>query len=136
MYPIIGQCPVCGGELAVTRLHCDTCSTTIAGRFLLGRLARLSPEQIAFVETFVACEGKLNRVGEMLDVSYPKVRAQLDDVILSLGYSVDKDLDESENALKGVSEEERKRILDALAQGQITSEVAAKRLRGEEVDDV
>ena len=27
MHPVVGQCPVCGDELTVTRLHCRACDT-------------------------------------------------------------------------------------------------------------
>ncbi|NIP42573.1 MAG: DUF2089 family protein, partial [candidate division Zixibacteria bacterium] len=33
MHPIPGECPVCGGELIVTRLSCRQCDTVIQGRF-------------------------------------------------------------------------------------------------------
>ena len=53
MNPVIGQCPICGNHLHVTRLQCRNCDTTIDGHFTLGRLYQLSPEQLEFVETFL-----------------------------------------------------------------------------------
>ena len=38
----IATCPICSGELAVTRLHCRSCGTTLEGDFNVGRFARLS----------------------------------------------------------------------------------------------
>ncbi len=132
MYQVVGQCPVCGDELSVTRLHCRTCDTTIEGRFALDpAAARFTPEQWAFAETFIRCGGKINRVEKELDLSYPAVRARLDDLILALGYDPHAEAEEDgkleENA--GVSEEERRRILDDLAKGNISSEEAMRRLR-------
>ena len=127
MNPVIGQCPICKETLEVTRLHCPNCDTTIEGHFVLGRLSQLSTEQLAFVETFVRCEGKINRVGEELGVSYPTVRSRLTDVIRALGYEVGQE----EEPVGTISDEERKAILEQLAQGKITSEEAVKRLRGE-----
>jgi len=127
MNPVIGQCPICKETLEVTRLHCPNCDTTIEGHFVLGRLSQLSTEQFAFVETFVRCEGKINRVGEELGVSYPTVRSRLTDVIRALGYEVGQE----EEPVGTISDEERKAILEQLAQGKITSEEAVKRLRGE-----
>jgi hypothetical protein len=89
-------------------------------------LYQLSADQLAFIETFVRCEGKINRVGEELGVSYPTVRSRLTDVIRALGYEVGE-----EEPAATVSDEERKAILEQLAQGKITSEDAVKRLRGE-----
>ena len=127
MNPVIGQCPICKETLEVTRLHCPNCDTTLEGHFVLGRLSQLSAEQLAFVETFVRCEGKINRVGEELGVSYPTVRSRLTDVIRALGYEVGQE----EEPVGTISDEERKAILEQLAQGKITSEEAVKRLRGE-----
>ena len=123
MYPIVGQCPVFGQELTFTRLHCRACDTTIEGHFSLGRLARLSAEQLAFVETFVRCGGKITRVEKELGISYPTVRARLDDVILALGYQP--------SAEEPITAQERKRILDDLAAGRVTSEEAVELLRAD-----
>jgi hypothetical protein len=126
MNPIISQCPVCKEMLQVTRLYCPNCDTTLEGHFALGRFYQLSAEQMAFIETFVRCEGKINRVGEELGVSYPTVRSRLIEVIRALGYEVGE-----EEPAAAIPDEERKAILEQLAQGKITSEEAVKRLRGE-----
>ncbi|MBL8058004.1 MAG: DUF2089 domain-containing protein [Anaerolineales bacterium] len=123
MHPILGTCPVCGETLAVTRLHCRNCDTTIEGRFAVGAFDRLSPEQLAFAETFIRCEGKLNRMEKELNLSYPTLRARLNDLIRSMGYEVGQE--ES-----GTAEDERRRILDDLAAGRLTSEAAVKALQG------
>ena len=81
MYPVIGKCPVCGNTMAVTRLHCRSCDSALEGQFSLGRFYQLTPQQLAFVETFIRCEGKLTRVQDELAMSYPTARARLTDVI-------------------------------------------------------
>lgn len=88
MFPVIGRCPVCGDTLTVARLHCRSCDTSLEGQFSLGRFYRLSPEQLAFIETFIRCEGRLNRVQEELAISYPTARGRLIEVIRALGYDV------------------------------------------------
>lgn len=127
MNPVISQCPICKETLQVTRLYCPNCDTTLEGHFTLGRLTQLSAEHLAFIETFVRCEGKINRVGEELGISYPTVRSRLTDVIHALGYEVGQE----EEPAGPIPDEERKAILEQLAQGKITSEEAIKRLRGE-----
>jgi len=127
MNPLISQCPICKETLEVTRLYCPNCDTTLEGHFAPGRLFRLSNEQLAFIETFVRCEGKINRVGEELGISYPTVRSRLTDVIRALGYEVGQE----EEPSGPIPDEERKAILEQLARGEITSEEAIKRLRGE-----
>jgi hypothetical protein len=123
MYPVIGKCPVCGDTLSVTRLHCRACDSTLEGQFSLGRFYQLSPEQLAFVETFIRCEGKLTRLQDELSMSYPAARARLTEVIRALGYEV-RDEEPS------VPAEKRKSILEQLAAGQISSEDAVELLRG------
>ena len=124
MYHVIGRCPVCENTLEVTRLYCRNCDTTLEGHFSLGRLYELSPEQLRFVETFVRCQGKLNRVQEELSLSYPTVRNRLHDVIRAMGYEVDEDEEAS------VTAEIRQEVLAELASGVIDAEEAARRLRG------
>lgn len=123
MHPVLGKCPVCGDRLAVTRLHCRSCDSALEGQFSLGRFYQLSPEQLAFVETFIRSEGKLTRVQDELGMSYPTARGRLTDVIRALGYEV---REQSEP----ISIEERKAILERLASGEIQPEDAVELLKG------
>lgn len=125
VYPVPGHCPVCGQPMVITRLHCPQCDVTVEGRFTLGRLGLLSPEQLEFVEVYLRCGGKLKAVGELLKLSYPTVRSRLDEVIISLGYEVPGAEDEEEPP----EPVERRRVLDDLAAGRITSEEAVRRLQ-------
>jgi len=120
-HPVIGRCPVCNDLLEVTRLHCRNCDTTIEGHFGLGRFYQLTPEQLAFAETFIRCEGRINKIEEELGISYPTVRNRLSDLIRGLGYEVHEETT--------LSAEQRKAILEQLASGQISSEEAVKLLR-------
>lgn len=120
MHPVMGKCPVCNENLVVTRLHCPNCDTAIEGRFSLGRFHQLTPEQLSFVETFLRCEGKLTRVQEELNLSYPTVRNRLLDVIRALGYEVQE---------PPITGEERRSILSELAEGKISAEEAVRLLQ-------
>lgn len=122
MNALLTSCPVCGDPLAVTRLHCRKCDTTIDGHFEAGRLGRLTSEQVAFVETFVRCEGKLNRMEREVGFSYPTLRARLTEIIRQMGFSIGSEA--------AVSDDERHRVLDDLASGKITSEDAMRALEG------
>jgi hypothetical protein len=122
MHPIPHECPVCHGELNVTRLVCRECDTSIEGRFMAGPFSRLNEEQLTFVEAFVRNEGKITRMEEEFQLSYPTIRSRLHEVIRSLGYEPGK---ESTVAL---TEEERRKILEDLDSGKITSEEAMKML--------
>jgi hypothetical protein len=126
MHPVIGTCPVCGDALNVTRLHCRSCDTTLEGQFALGAFERLSPEHLAFAEIFIKCEGKLNRMEGEMGLSYPTLRLRLNELRRALGYEVGQD----EPAPAGISDDERRQVLDNLASGKLTSEEAVKLLQG------
>lgn len=126
VYPVLGQCPVCGENMIITRLHCPHCEVTIEGRFSLGRLAMLSPDQLEFVEVFMRCEGKITRVEKELGISYPTVRSRMNEIITTMGYEVSGGPD-----VDDLSAEERRQVLDDLAAGRITPEDAVEMLRGE-----
>jgi hypothetical protein len=117
------QCPICHNVMEITRLYCRNCDTTIEGHFETGAFEQLTPEEISFIVTFVRKEGKINKVGEELGISYPTVRSRLHDVIRALGFEVG----EEEEPLP---DEERRSILESLSRGQLTSEEALKRLGG------
>lgn len=121
-YPVFGRCPVCEGKLEVTQLRCPQCDTTINGHYALTRFHQLTAEQLSFVETFVRCEGKLNRVEEELGVSYPTVRNRLNEVLVALGYRASEEP-------PTLSPEQRRAILDRLAAGEISSDEAVELLK-------
>jgi len=118
---VVGSCPVCGGEFRVARLLCASCEASLEGSFELCKFCRLSPEQQRFVEVFVASRGNIREVERVLGVSYPTVRARLDEVIAALGYKVQRSNDV-----------DRRSILEALDRGEITAEEAIQKLRGGE----
>ncbi len=123
MNSLLMTCPVCEHRLTVTRLHCRNCDTTIEGHFETGRMGRLSAEQLSFVETFMRCEGKLNRMEGVLGLSYPTLRSRLSQVIQAMGFEVGPEQADT-------SDEQRHQILDELASGQISSERAIELLEG------
>ncbi len=124
MYRAPGTCPVCGHELHITRLQCAQCGTALEGTFALSRLARLAPEHQEFVEIFLRAEGKLNRVQEILGISYPTARNRLLAVIRALGYEAE------EHTVSPGPQVDRRAVLDDLAAGRIDVEEAIRRLRG------
>lgn len=119
MYPIPNECPVCNGEMIATKLECRHCETQISGRFITGPFTNLSIDQLDFIELFIRHEGKLTRLQDVLDLSYPTIRNRLHEVIRALGYEPG----EEENFL---SEEERRKILEQLEQGDINYDEAMR----------
>jgi hypothetical protein len=113
------KCPLCGGEVTVTRIHCRDCDTTLEGRFDAGPFSQLSREQLEFVEVFIRCEGKFTRMEIELSLSYPTIRNRLHEVMRALGYEPGG----SEEPL-GLTDLDRKSILEDLDKGLISAEKA------------
>jgi len=125
--------------MAITRMECGTCHSALEGQFAVngqgrstgesegyfGRLERLTRGQLDFVETFLRCRGIIKNVEAMLDISYPTVKARLNNVIEALGFQVEEDMPDPERR------RERREILQDLAQGKITTEEAHRRLAAE-----
>ena len=124
MVPLPTQCPITGGPVIVTRLYCPESGLTIEGEFAITLpFTQLSPEQLRFVELFVRCEGKLNRMEEELKLSYPTIRTRLHEVIRALGHEPRRE--ESET----VTPATRNKVLDELDKGQISFEEAMQLLQ-------
>jgi hypothetical protein len=118
---VLTRCPVCGEALRITRLECGACGSALEGSFTLGRLQRLTREQLQFVEVFLKCRGKIKDVEEELGLSYPTVVARLNEVVQAMGFEVRAE--DPQLAAR------RQQILDELAAGNIGAAEAATRLR-------
>ena len=119
-YKLISKCPVCNSKLNVIKLKCQKCSTVIENEFELSKLEYLDDEHINFIEVFVKCRGNIKDVEKELGISYPTVRAKLDDVVSALGYTVIKKPSIGSNT-----------IIDMLEKGDITPEEAIKMMKEE-----
>ncbi len=122
-HPILTHCPVCNGPLIVKQLHCENCDINIEGRFEVSGLVSLNAQQLEFVEVFLRCEGKINRVEKELGISYPTVRSRLHDIIRSMGYepAMETEAEDTNRA--------RIQVLEDLSSGTITTEEAITILR-------
>lgn len=76
-----GKCPICGKRLTVAEAQCGSCGISLRGAFEVGPFDHLSPSQAEFLRLFVISRGNMRRLKDTLNVSYPTVRAQLDDLI-------------------------------------------------------
>ena len=121
MRPLILKCPSCEGNLIATSLSCPDCAISIDGNFELPRLLQLSRPQIDFIEVFIKNRGIIREVERELGLSYPTVRARLDEVIQALGYS-SKSAPEDETDNDTASR--RRIVLGDLKAGKLTPEQA------------
>ena len=118
MNKVIGECPICNSDLRVTKLSCTRCGTEITGDFQLSKFNYLSKEHLYFIEVFIKNKGSIKQIEKELGISYPTVKKNLDEVIVSLGYEVD-DQDKVQKA----------EIFKKLEKGEITAQEAAKLLK-------
>ncbi len=138
MYRAPHKCAVCGERLTVTRLSCECCGTTMEGRFTGCRFCSLSPEEELFLLTFIKNRGSIKDVERELGISYPTVRAALDNLIASLGLTgaespaeeaPKEDTDRSRRKSNPDTARARKDILKMLSEHRITADEAAKKLK-------
>ena len=132
-HDVISTCPVCAGELAVTRLHCQTCGTTLEGDFSVGRFGRLSREQLTLLESFLRSRGNLRDMERELGISYPTVRSRVEALVRALGFGP-RDGDAAAAEVDAEDEPEaklgRQEILERLARREIGADEAAGLIRG------
>jgi hypothetical protein len=141
---VISTCPVCEGELLISRLHCRSCGTALEGEFGVGRFGRLSKEQMALLESFLRSRGNLKEMERELGISYPTVRGRVDALVRALGLadgnetdvdlgSLEADASDEPAAAEPMIDEkaaaERRSILERLARREIGADEAAAALR-------
>jgi hypothetical protein len=132
MRPIILKCPSCDGNLTIARLDCPECKISIEGEFTPPALLKLTGAQIDFVEVFIKNRGVIREVERELGVSYPTVRARLDDVIKALGYATKSVADTSAADNTG---SRRRSVLADLKGGKLTPEEALAALNDRDLKD-
>ena len=116
---VIGKCPICNHDLYVKKLRCEECETEVTGEFTLSPFDYLTKEQIEFALVFIQNEGNIKGIEKSLNISYPTVKKNIDDLVRALGFTV-----EEENM---VSRDDIKR---KLKNGEITIDEAEELLGG------
>jgi len=118
---IATQCPICDGELVISRLSCTACDTRIETELPFAALMRLPEEMREFVLIFLRCRGNIREVEKELGISYPTVCKRLD---LVNDFVAGKSNGQTSKRLT------RGDILAKLEQGEITAKEAANLLKG------
>jgi hypothetical protein len=145
-HDVISTCPVCSGELNVTRLNCRSCGTTLEGEFSVGRFGRLTREQLLLLESFLRSRGNLRDMERELGISYPTVRSRVEALVRALGFGPRADSDEAAEeaaaaataattaaTTAGTTSADpaaaRQRVLERLARKEISADEAAAAIR-------
>lgn len=125
MLALPARSPFDGGPIIVTRFVCPDSNLTVEGEFEVSiPFAQLSAEQVAFVETFVRCEGRLNRMESEIGLSYPTIRSRLHEIIRAMGYEPGKEEPTPVTAV------DRQAVLADLEAGRISFDDAMSLLKG------
>jgi hypothetical protein len=130
-HDVISTCPVCSNELAVTRLHCRSCGTTLEGDFSVGRFGRLNRDQVALLESFLRSRGNLRDMERELAISYPTVRSRVEALIRALGFGPRDGEPPGDGGADGAGSPPatRQEILEQLARHEISADAAATAIR-------
>ena len=136
-HDVIATCPVCSHELAVTRLHCPECGTTIEGEFTVGRFGRLSRDQLTLLESFLRSRGNLRDMERELGISYPTVRSRVEALVRALGFPARDGSEEpvtderaaTATPTNGEVATSRREVLERLARHELTADEAAAAIR-------
>ncbi|HEY5629947.1 MAG TPA: DUF2089 domain-containing protein, partial [Candidatus Limnocylindrales bacterium] len=122
-HDVIATCPVCAHELAVTRLRCGECGTTIEGEFSVGRFGRLTREQTQVLESFLRSRGNLRDMERELGISYPTVRARVETLVRALGFGPRDEADAPTSGAASAATTDvitgRREILERLARQEL-----------------
>jgi hypothetical protein len=130
MRPLILKCPSCNRDLTAARLACPSCAISIDGEFAFPALLRLNRAQLDFVEVFLKNRGVIREVERELGVSYPTVRARLDEVIEALGFNPEGAPAASDDNGDEPATATRRAVLEQLRAGKISPEEALRSLGG------
>jgi hypothetical protein len=118
----IDKCPTCRRQLEVRELHCPACDISVKGTFTRCEFCSLPEDLLAFLRLFVSRRGNLREVERELGLSYPTVRARLDDLLRALGYPV------SPTAVAD-RHERRRQVMEDLKAGKLSPEEAIRTLK-------
>lgn len=120
---MVSRCPVCSRGMVVSELTCESCGTTVGGRFEIPELCRLPRELYDFLLVFVKNRGVIREVERELGISYPTVRSRLDAAIVALGFG------------EVAAAADRDDVLARLERDEISAEEAERMLRGDEAEE-
>lgn len=118
MRKILEECPTCGGGLTITEVRCDACGTQVRSLYRPCPFCALTEEQQTFLMLFLRSRGNLKDVEKTLGISYPTVRAKVDELIDAL-----------EPRPVAPGQDQRRAILNALQTGQLAPSEALALLR-------
>lgn len=123
LHPLITRDPASGEELLVTRLEAVESGIVIEGRFALGWIGRLTPEQLDFLGLLLRNRNNLQKLANDLGLAYNTVRSRFDEIVDALGGPREEGTPEPE------TESSRTDILTRVAAKEMSADEAVRLLR-------
>ena len=133
MIKLFNQCPACGGSIIITECRCSDCHLQLRGEFELGQFSHLSDDQLTFIRVFLSARGNLTEVERVLGISYPTIRNKLDEINAALSRTNEKRPEAGQSA-RPDRDEERRAILQKVAEGRLSTAEALQILQGQKGD--
>lgn len=90
MKKILKNCPICGKELAISKLKCIDCDMEYSGIFKPHPLSSLDEAEIDFVLSFLKNEGNISKLQNETNKSYSNIKATLNEINVKLGLIEEK----------------------------------------------
>jgi hypothetical protein len=118
--PLPTRDPFSPEPLVVTRLE-SAAGVAIEGRFTMGWIGRLTPEQLNLVGLLLARRNNLQQLAADLGVAYNTIRARFDDIVEAVERGAPIEVPRPARA--------RDDVLGALARGEIDVDEAEALLR-------
>lgn len=109
MKNLFNECPICGGKVTVSKLQCNKCNTSFENDFYLNELNKLNANETRFVISFLKNDGNIKAMENEYNISYPTVKARLNEIKEKLG------VEEKQSSSD---------ILDKLSSGEISVDSA------------
>ena len=112
--------PWTGGDLVVTRIESADTGVQFEGRFSLGWLGLLTPDQLEFVALLLRNRNNLHKLAAEAGIAYNTARNRFDEIVAALG-----------GPTPNVTEAQRADVLARLAAKEISVDEAAELIGGE-----
>jgi hypothetical protein len=108
----------------VTRLECVDTGVQIEGRFSLGWLSLLTPDQLEFVALLLRNRNNLQKLAAEAGIAYNTARNRFDEIVAALG-----------GPSPAGNDAQRAEVLARLAAKEITVDQAAELIGGKKEDE-
>ena len=106
MNKIILKCPSCGEGLVISEIKCPKCDLRVQKEFPMCQFCKLSEEDSEFLKIFLRTQGRITDIEKILGMSYPTIKAKIDNLLKNLKLSP--------------LEDKKEDPIEALAQGKLT----------------